>query len=77
MAKSSSNIENLSYEQALSELEGIVQKLESNALELEQILALFERGKILIQHCQSLLAKADLKVKELSEFKGSSEGQDE
>jgi len=77
MAKSSANVENLSYEQALKELEGIVQKLESGALELEQILALFERGKILIQYCQSLLAKADLKVKELSEFKISGESQDE
>jgi len=77
MAKTSLKVDNLSYEQALKELEEIVQKLEGNPLELEKILALFERGKNLIQRCQQLLDKADLKVRELSEFKGSIEGQPE
>ncbi len=66
MARSEMNIEKLSYEKALSELETIVQQLENQSLELETTLKLFERGKLLLDHCQKLLANAELKVRELS-----------
>jgi exodeoxyribonuclease VII small subunit len=56
----------LSYEQALAELETIVASLEGNKLSLEETMALFERGKELTQHCVDLLDKAELRVKKLS-----------
>ena len=46
-------------------MEEIVQKLENQSLELEVTLALFERGKALLSHCQGLLDRAELKVREL------------
>ena len=67
MPKSEIPIEKMSYEKALVELENIVQQLEDQSLELDLTLKLFERGKTLIQHCQTLLDKADLKVRQLSE----------
>jgi exodeoxyribonuclease VII small subunit len=60
------DIEELSYEQALAELETIVASLEGNKLSLEETMALFERGKILAQHCIDLLDNAELRVKKLS-----------
>jgi len=60
------DIEELSYEQALAELETIVASLEGNKLSLEETMALFERGKILTQHCIDLLDNAELRVKKLS-----------
>lgn len=60
------DIEELSYEQALEELETIVASLEGNKLSLEETMALFERGKILTQHCIDLLDNAELRVKKLS-----------
>ena len=66
MAKTALAIEKLSYEQALAELEKIVQKLENQSLELDATLKMFERGKSLIQHCQMLLDQAELKVRQLS-----------
>jgi exodeoxyribonuclease VII small subunit len=59
-------IEKLTYEQALNELEGIIQDLESDEHTLEQTLAMFERGQALARHCAKLLEEAELKVQELS-----------
>jgi len=66
MAKQT-EIEKLSYEQAFEELEQVVAQLEAEAQELENALALFERGQALARHCAELLDKAELKVRELSE----------
>ncbi len=66
LLSSSTPIEQMSYEQALAELEGIVAALESEEHSLEQALALFERGQALARYCASLLDRADLKVQQLS-----------
>ena len=52
----------LSFEQAFADLEGIVEKLESGELPLEEALALHERGKQLADHLNALLERAELKV---------------
>ena len=59
-------VEQLSYEQALSELEALVLDLESEEHALEEALALFERGQSLAQHCSQLLEGAELKIQALS-----------
>lgn len=59
-------VEKLSYEAALSELEALVLNLESDEHALEDALAMFERGQVLIQHCAQLLENAELKIQELS-----------
>ena len=62
----SGDITQLTYEQAMSELETIVAALESNKGSLEESMALFERGHALVQHCTALLDKAELKVRQVS-----------
>jgi exodeoxyribonuclease VII small subunit len=59
-------VDDLSYEQALAELEAIVASLESNKLPLDESMALYERGQALTKHCVELLDKAELRVKQLS-----------
>ncbi len=59
-------VEQLSYEQAFSELETIVAALEANQVSLEESLALFERGQSLSQYCASLLERAELRVRQLT-----------
>jgi exodeoxyribonuclease VII small subunit len=59
-------VKELSYEQALAELETIVASLESGTLQLEETISLYERGQALTQHCVELLDKAELRVKQLS-----------
>ena len=66
MAKTPAAIESLNYEQALAELEKILSELENESHDLETSMQLFERGRLLIQRCQSLLDSAELKVRQLS-----------
>jgi exodeoxyribonuclease VII small subunit len=67
MVKTTVSVEDLSYEKALSELESILETLESETRDLETTLSLYERGCGLIRRCQDLLEKAELKVKILGE----------
>lgn len=58
-------LEELSYEDALAELEQIVTILESDNQSLENSLKLFERGQALAQHCAGLLDQADQRIRQL------------
>ena len=66
MAKKMDAVEKLTYEQALTELEKIVNSLENGSQNLKEVLAQFEHGKALLQHCQQLLEDAELKVRKLT-----------
>ena len=61
-------VEELSYEEALTELEGIVAALEGEASRntLEEAMKLFERGQALVARCSALLEAAELKVQKLA-----------
>ena len=50
------------FEQALAELERLVERLERGDLPLEEALKTFERGVTLTRHCQSALKDAQQKV---------------
>jgi exodeoxyribonuclease VII small subunit len=63
--KSEKPVEELTYEEALTELEGIVESLEGEQNPLEDSMKLFERGQALVAHCGSLLESAQLKVQKL------------
>ena len=58
--------EDLTFEEALLELERIVSQLENEQLSLNKSLALFERGQILSNHCTDILEEAELKVTHLT-----------
>jgi len=75
MTKSPTPVEELTYEQAFTELEGIVATLESEERALDDAIAQYERGQGLAKYCTDLLDKAELKVQQLSgdefaEFEG-------
>jgi len=59
------------FEEALEELEQLVDRLEAGDLPLEEALADFERGVKLTRECQQKLASAEQKVKVLMEESGS------
>jgi exodeoxyribonuclease VII small subunit len=59
-------IEEMNYEEAFSELEAIVDKLENEQSALAESMSLFERGQDLSKRCALLLEEAELKVKQLS-----------
>ena len=55
-------IQELTFETALAELEQIVSRLEAGELTLEESLALFERGQQLADYCNNMLDNASLRV---------------
>ena len=59
-------IEELSFEQALAELEATVEKMESGELNLDETVAVYERGRALAAHCQQLLDDVSLRVEQLA-----------
>ena len=59
------DIEALTFEQALAELERIVGQLESGQAPLEQSIALYERGAKLKAHCETRLEAARLRVEKI------------
>lgn len=71
MPKSSSKkvekaVEELTYEEALAELEEIVSALEGEQNRLEEAIKLFERGQALAGRCGVLLEAAELKVRQVA-----------
>ncbi len=65
MADKTKPVEKMSFEDALAELETIVRQLEQGDVDLEQSIAIYERGAALKKHCQARLDAADLKVKQI------------
>jgi exodeoxyribonuclease VII small subunit len=63
---SQADIQSLSFEQALKELEQIVGKLERGDVELEPSIALYERGEALRSHCEQLLQRIEAKVEKIT-----------
>ena len=61
------------FEQALAELESLVERLEKGDLPLEEALRAFERGVVLTRHCQASLTAAQQKVEVLLKRGGQSE----
>jgi len=64
--KAEKRIEELTYEEALLELENIVFSLEGEQNQLEESIKLFERGQALAERCSILLEAAELKVKKVT-----------
>ena len=64
--KSERSIEELTYEEALVELEQIIEVLEGEQNPLEESMKLFERGQALVRQCGALLESAQLKVQKLT-----------
>jgi exodeoxyribonuclease VII small subunit len=62
--------ENITFEDAVKELEAIVRKLETGQLPLEDAVRSFERGTELKKICSEKLKDAQLKIETLSEKAG-------
>jgi exodeoxyribonuclease VII small subunit len=54
------------FEQALKDLEAVVERLQQPDVPLEEALALFRRGTELAQHSEALLSSAELQVQQLT-----------
>ena len=60
------DIKDMTFERALKELETIVGRLERGDVELEESIAIYERGEQLKEHCDRLLKQAEARVEKLT-----------
>ncbi|WP_342226566.1 exodeoxyribonuclease VII small subunit [Rickettsia endosymbiont of Urophora cardui] len=63
--------ENISFEEALSELEEIVKKIDNGQETLEAAVNSFERGILLKNHCEKKLKEARLKIEKITKLADS------
>ncbi len=56
------NVSDLSFEQAMRELESVVDQLERGDVPLDQSISLYERGAMLKKRCEETLKAAEEKV---------------
>lgn len=57
----------IKYEQAVSELEEIVEKMENDELDIDQLSEQLKRAKELVKLCKDKLTKTDEEIKKLLE----------
>lgn len=58
-------IKDMSFEDALKELEAIVQRLERGDAPLEESITIYQRGAALKAHCDAKLKDAQMKVEKI------------
>lgn len=58
-------VETMSFEAALRELETIVGRLEQGEVDLEDSIALYERGQTLKAHCEQKLKAAESRLERI------------
>jgi len=57
--------ENLKYEEAMAQLEGIVRKMESNELDIDEIAAQLKAAQRLIKFCKDKLSKTEAELSKI------------
>ena len=70
--KADDELKDLTFEQALEQLEETVRAMEAGELSLQETTALFERGMRLSNFCGDLLSKAELKITQIQTAYGES-----
>ncbi len=58
--------ESLTYEQALGELESLIERIEQGEIGLEESLAEYRRGAALLKRCRGILETAEQQIEELT-----------
>ena len=73
MTKAEDEFKDLTFEQALEQLEETVRAMEAGELSLNETTALFERGMRLANFCGDVLSKAELKITQIQTAYGESQ----
>ena len=60
------NLEKLSFEDALAQLENIVRELESGKIKLDDAVAVYEKATTLKKFCEDKLKSAQLKIEKIN-----------
>jgi len=73
----SSEFESMSFEEAINELEKIVEELEGSDVSLDDAVSAYERGAKLKNLCQVRLNEARMKVEKIKDFDKEDKSEEE
>ena len=62
-----SEITDLSFEKAIEDLTGIVNKIETGQVSLTESLEQYEKGMAMIKHCRGILLDAEKRIEQIAE----------
>ena len=65
-SKEKSKTESMTYEQALGELESLIERIEQGEIGLEESLTEYRRGAALLKRCRGILETAEQQIEELT-----------
>ena len=57
----------ISFEQAIEDLTGIVNKIETGQVSLAESLEQYEKGMAMIKHCRAILLDAEKRIEQIAE----------
>ena len=60
------SLKDMSFEEALAELEAIVETMESGQVDLNKSIATYERGQKLKEHCDAMLKEAEARIEKIT-----------
>ncbi len=66
MADTNTDVQKLTFEKAIEELETIVKRLEDGQVPLEESVKIYERGEALKRRCEELLRQAEARVDKIT-----------
>ena len=61
----SEGVDGATYEQAMDELERLVERMEQGEVPLEEALKAFEKGRALVARCTAILEDAEKRIRQL------------
>ena len=64
--KKETDIDKLSFEEAIKELTNIVSKIEQGQIPLQNSLEQYEKGMALIKQCRTILQKAEERIEKIT-----------
>ncbi len=64
--KSNAAETSMTYEQALAELEALIERIERGEIGLEESLAEYRRGAALLKRCRAILDTAEQQIEQLA-----------
>ena len=64
--KQKDEISKLTFEQAIGQLKGIVDRIEQGEIPLQDSLEQYEKGMALIKHCRDILQNAEKRIEKIS-----------
>ena len=70
------NSDSLSFEEALASIEEIVESMEGDQLPLEDLVTQYEKGSVLLKHCESVLSSARKRIELITLANREESGQD-